>query len=124
MYVKPNRFPLERDDHCTPWIDFGPARATRSPCSYVRGDGELDAWETTYPDNLITTKVVVSSTEKLVVGPQGNEIRMGFLVNQVIPIIRLLAINPKDLQSLLAQSMNKLTSELPDAMEKLVIILG
>jgi len=122
MYVKENRFPLERDDHCTTWIDFGPARATRSPCLYVRGDSKPNMWEPTYPDDLVTTKILVSSTEKCVVGPQGNKIGMCFLVNYLIPIVQLLAINPKNLQSLVAQSMNKFTPELPDAVEKLVII--
>jgi len=116
---KLNWFALERDFHLTASIDPGPARARRSPYLHIRSKIELKPWKSAHPHYLITTEVLLSSTKEPVLTSQVDKSLVGCFVNPPFTIIRLSAINAKNLQSMFTHGIDKLTSKLSHTMEEL-----
>ena len=73
----------------------------------------------THPDYLITAKISISSAKKPVFIPQANKIWMCLLVDSPFMEVRLPTINAKSFQSLISHRVDKLTSKLLYACEKL-----
>jgi len=119
---KPKRLDLERDVHFTVSIDPGPARARRSPYLDISNKVKPKKWQLAYPHYLITTEVLLSCAKESIPIPQVRKVWMGCFVNSPFTVVRLLAINAKNLQSMLTHGMDKLTSELSHTIEELNIM--
>lgn len=119
---KPKMLDLECDVHFTVSIDPGPARARRSPYLDMGNKVKPKKWQPAYPHYLITTKVLFSCAKESIPIPQVGKAWMGHFINSPFTIVRLLAINAKNLQSMLTHGMDKLTLELSHTIEELNII--
>lgn len=114
-----NTFALDRDFHLTLSIELGPASARRSPYTHVNGKVKSKAWQPTYPHYLIAAKVLIPSAKKPIIILQVDKTWVGCFINSPFTIVRLPAIDAKDLQGVVSHPVNQFTSQLSHSLEEL-----